>query len=669
MSDQTLTIDDVLDIEYPEPPAWGPDGRYVAAPVYEDDGRALLFATPDGERWRFRPADGFVAAVSWAPTPDQPAAAVTTDDGLVLVDPSTREARTLLCDSDGVAGVTWSNAGDRLACYRGGTPTVVDVEDGSTVAFDVPDRGRFLGEDRQFAWREDDDLLAYRFADGNTKDVGVLDLETGELAWRTEGPASNHSPAWLADGRLLYDQRAETGTVRRFVVADLEGAGEVLFEECDTEHGVISRGTPQVSPDGTRVAAALPLDGWEHVHVFDVESGEREQLTAGAFEDKGVASSSPRWVDDRTLAFASNRREAGQRHVFAVDLDGETWPLVGSEGTNVYPRPSPDGESLAYVHADRTCSPELRVGPLRDRGDEADESDADGSDEVRRLTRAVTADWPVEPVSPEALTVESVDGLEVYGYLLDPRTGDAVDGTGPFPGVVYVHGGPMRQMRDGWHPARSYGLAYAAMQYFAARGYAGLLVNYRGGIGYGAEFQRALAPRGRDEMEDVAALTDEFKEREFVDGDRVGVWGLSYGGYTTLQMLGTHDTFAVGVNLAGLADLELYREWAHETKFPAVSSAAPVRMGGYPHEARENWEYASPATHFEEYEAPLYSFHGTDDDYVNVAQQDLVVDRLLDLDAEFEAEYYPDENHVFARRAVWKRTLGKVEEAFGAHLR
>jgi len=658
VSDQ-LTFEDVLDIDYPGEPAWGPAGRFVAAPVYEDDGQALLFATVDGERWRFCPDDEFVTAFAWADSPDQPAAAVTTDAGaLLLVDPETHKTSRLLSDPAGITGITWSNAGDRIACYRDGRPTVVDV-DGATVGLDAPDRGPFLGEGRPFAWRDDDELLAYRFADGDAKDVGVVALEDGALVWRTEGPESNHSPAWLGD-RLLYDQQAETGTVRRFMLTALDGASEVLFEERDADHGTISRGTPQPSPDGSRVAAALPLDGWEHVHVFDADGGHR-QLTEGAFEDKGLASSSPQWIDDRTLAFASNRRDLGQRQLFAVDTDGETWPLVESPGTNVHPRPSPDGSHLAYVHADRTRSPELRVCELRD-------SEADADDASRRLTRAVTEEWPVEPIAPRELTVESVGGLDVHAYLLDPRESDAVDDDGPFPGVVYVHGGPMRQMRDGFHPARSYGLAYAVMQYFATQGYAGLLVNYRGGVGYGAAFQRALAPRGRDEMEDIAILTEAFAECDFVDGERVGVWGLSYGGYATLQMLGTHDCFAVGVNLAGLADVELYREWAHETKFPAVASATPVRMGGYPHEARENWEYASPVTHFEAYDAPLYSFHGTDDDYVNVAQLDLVVDRLLDLDADFEAEYYPDENHVFARRAVWERTLTKIEDAFERHL-
>lgn len=674
MSESDLTIDHVLDLEYPGEPAWGPDGELVAATVYEDDGNVLVVTAADGsDRWRFRPEEGFVTGFDYSSRSDAPRIAVTTDAGeLLLVDPERRRTRTLLRDPEGITDATFSNAGDRIACYRDGCPVVVDVETGLTEGYDAPSRGPFLGETRSFVWSEDDRRLAYRFVDGETKDVGVIDVESNRLVWRTDGPESNHSPAWIDGGRLFYDQDAETGTVRRFLLADPAG-GEptVLFEEREPERGVISGGTPQVSPDGTRIAATLPLDGFEHVHVFDVDDGDRRQLTHGPFDDSGLAGSSPQWVDDSRLVFASNRRDSGQRQLFSIDVTGgETRPIVESAGTNVQPRPSPDGERIAYVHADRTRSPELRTSLLSEPNSKTDEADA-FDPEVIRLTRSRVESWPVDPIAPEYVTAEADDGLSVHGYLLDPRASRAVpDDATDLPAIVYVHGGPMRQMRDGWHPSRSYGLAYAIMQYFAAKGYVGLFVNYRGGIGYGAEFRHAVSgSRGRAEMDDIALLTAELADRAYVDGDRIGVWGLSYGGYATLQMLGTHpDTFAVGVNLAGLADLELYREWAIDTKFPAVASATPIRMGGYPSEAPDEWAAASPVTYFERYEAPLYSFHGTDDDYVNVAQQDLLVDRLLDLDVEFEAEYYPGENHVFARRAVQKRTIETIEEAFGTHL-
>ncbi|SHK61836.1 S9 family peptidase [Haladaptatus paucihalophilus] len=652
----SLTISDVLDVEYPGPPAWSADGDFLAATAYEDDGNALFVTDPDGNRsWRFSPEECYVSDFEWSSTNSE--LLVATDAGeLLLADPERRTTERLLSGPEPTESYTWSNDGTRFAFYRDGRPTVRDAETGTERGFDGPKRGPFLGESRMFAWSDDDTYLAYRFVEDETTHVGVIDVEsasgqTDELVWRTHGEMANSCPAWLADGRVIFDRRGEGGTMRRIVAADPEtGEETVLVEEIDRERGIVSSGAPAVSPDGTKIALSLPLDGWDHVHVVDVTSGERTQLTRGAFEDKGVADATPRWLDDETLVFASNRNDSGQRHLFAVTLDGDTTPLVETPGTNVHPRPAPDGETLAYVHADRARSPELRVSSV-----------VDG--EPRRLTRSSVEEWPTAPIDPDRIEFESA-GRRIDGYLLDPRKSDSVaDDAADLPAVVCVHGGPMRQMRDGWHPSRSYGLFYTYHQYLAAKGYACLFVNYRGGIGYGREFRQAIAgSRGEDEIEDVARAGEFLQSLDYVDADSVAVWGLSYGGYSTLQVLGTHpDTFSLGINLAGLADLELYREWAEETKYPAAVSTEVLRMGGEPWEVPERWDEASPVTHMADYEVPLYNFHGTGDRYVNFEQLDVVVETLTDLGKEFDADHYPGENHVFSKRATWRRTLRKVE--------
>jgi len=94
-----------------------------------------------------------------------------------------------------------------------------------------------------------------------------------------------------------------------------------------------------------------------------------------------------------------------------------------------------------------------------------------------------------------------------------------------------------------------------------------------------------------------------------------------------------------------------------------------VRLGGEPWEAPDAWAEASPVTHFENYENPLYSFHGTGDRYVNFEQLDLAVDELLAVDADHEWEYYPDESHLFSERQTWERAFARIEAAFDDHLR
>jgi dipeptidyl aminopeptidase/acylaminoacyl peptidase len=666
----SLTLDDVLDVDYPGAAEWSAHGRFLAAPVYEDDGQALqLVDTDTGDDWRVRPESGFVTEFAWAPEARPATCAVVTDGGeTLLLDAADRTTRRLATAPDGDASLTWSNGGDRIALYRDGRPTVVSIPSGETRTVDAPERGPYLGESRMFAWSDDDDRLAYRFVDRETKQVGVVDVEAGDLVWRTANAASSSDPVWLADGRVVYDETEDHSTVRRLVAADPEtGERTTLLTEEDRENGVVSQGSPRVSPDGTRLALCLPVDGWDHVHVVDGD-GERIQLTAGEFEDKGLADSVPRWLDDDRLVFASNRNDPGQRHLFAVrargEHRGEVEPLVETQGSNVHPRPSPDGDRVAYVHADRTRSAELRVHSL----------DGDPASAGTAVTTSEVAEWPVDPVEPELVSVESSDGWEIPGYLLDPRDSAAVaDDATDLPAVIWVHGGPMRQMRDGWHPGRSYGLPYTFHQYLATRGYVGLCVNYRGGIGYGKEFRQGIAEDPGSEMNDVVAAAEYLKRLDYVDEESVAIWGLSYGGYATLQILGTDpDVFTMGVNLAGVADRRVYEEWATHTKYPEAVSRLPHRLGGHPWEAPEAWDEASPVTHMDAVDAPLYNFHGTADRYVNFEQLDEVVDRLLDRDGEtdavFEWEYYPDENHVFSERRTWERTLRQIVEAFENHL-
>ena len=675
----SLRIADVLDLDYPGAPSWAADGSHVAAPVYEDDEQSLRVAAvgdDTGDPWRLAP-EGGVADTAWAPetTPDC-LAVLTGESELLLTNARERTTDRLSADVD-TDDIAWGPEGRLLAVYRSGQPCVFDLETGADRRYDTPERGRFLGEDRMLAFSPDGERLAYRFVARDAKQVGVLDVDSGERVWQSSGPAATSSPAWLGDGRLLLDASGDSGRYRELFAVDVaSGDRQTLYRE-DEELGTVSSGDATVSPDGERIALALPLDGWEHVHVIDVdersssssrmqsgdtESGERRQLTAGEFEDKGVAGSSPQWLDDDTLVFASNREDLGERGLFAVtgalgDDDPDVTALV-TGGTNVYPAVDPTGERLAYVHASRTHSPELRISNL------------DGSGAPRRVTESRVETWPVDPLEPERISYESVGGLEVEAYLLDPRDSPAVDAEDDLPAVVWVHGGPMRQMRDGWHPDRSYGLAYAYQQYLAHQGYVGLFVNYRGGIGYGREFREALfGNRGDDEMADIAKGADYLRDLDYVDDDAVGMWGLSYGGYAALQLPGTRpEAFDTTVNIAGLADLEQYRDWAEETKYPAASSSQAVRLGGEPWES-EKWAEASPKTHFEHYETPLYSFHGTGDRYVDFEQLDVVVEGLLEHGKDHEWEYYPGENHLFSKRATWERALAEIERAFETELR
>ena len=159
----------------------------------------------------------------------------------------------------------------------------------------------------------------------------------------------------------------------------------------------------------------------------------------------------------------------------------------------------------------------------------------------------IPADFPSKLVTPTKVVLKSPDGVEFHSQLFNPG------GSGKKPAIVYVHGGPPRQMLLGWNYSDYYSNAYALNQYLASRGFVVLSVNYRLGIGYGRDFQQALkaGSQGASEYQDVKAAAEWLRSQPFVDPARVGIYGGSYGGFLTSMALARNsDLFAAGVDMS-----------------------------------------------------------------------------------------------------------------------
>src|SRR2546428_9386322 len=145
--------------------------------------------------------------------------------------------------------------------------------------------------------------------------------------------------------------------------------------------------------------------------------------------------------------------------------------------------------------------------------------------------QALPGDFPsAKLVVPEQVIFKAADGREIHGQLFKPA-----NASGKLPALVFMHGGPMRQMLLGWHYLYYYHNSYAMNQYLANRGYIVVSVNYRSGIGYGRAFRLAQhrGARGASEYQDVVAGAKYLRGRDDVDQKRIGLWGGSYGGYLT----------------------------------------------------------------------------------------------------------------------------------------
>ena len=175
------------------------------------------------------------------------------------------------------------------------------------------------------------------------------------------------------------------------------------------------------------------------------------------------------------------------------------------------------------------------------RGDSAASAIA-GGDAVAGGGKAVTlaedrlpSDFPSNQlVVPKKVVYKAPDGLNIHAQLFETAGGAAKK-----PAIIYVHGGPPRQMLLGWHYSDYYSNAYALNQFLASRGYVVLSVNFRLGIGYGHDFHRPpnAGVQGAAEYQDVKAGGEYLQRLPQVDAKRIGIYGGSYGGYLTALAL------------------------------------------------------------------------------------------------------------------------------------
>ena len=262
----------------------------------------------------------------------------------------------------------------------------------------------------------------------------------------------------------------------------------------------------------------------------------------------------------------------------------------------------------------------------------------------------VPADFPAaQMVVPKNVVYKAEDGVEVHASLFD------AGGPGKRPAIVYVHGGPPRQMLLGWNYSDYYANSYAMNQYLASRGFVVISINYRLGIGYGFDFHHPAASgaQGASEYMDVKAAGIYLRGLPQVDTTKIGIYGGSYGGFLTALALGRNsDIFAAGVDIHGVHDF---------------TSDGGARFGGAAWRYEKNdrdraadiaWK-SSPVSSVATWRSPVLLIHADDDRNVRVSQTMDLVRRLDQTEVEHPVIIIPDDTHHWMRFA----NIMRVNEA------
>jgi dipeptidyl aminopeptidase/acylaminoacyl peptidase len=372
--------------------------------------------------------------------------------------------------------------------------------------------------------------------------------------------------------------------------------------------------------------AVVPNDEWDRYYAINIAGTNSApvQLTTtnGLIEDATSVALSP---DGKTLYYCTNANDIERRHIWAVSTSGGTPRQVSTgDGVERDPTPLASGKKLAvlYFNAAQPAS----VGLVS----------TDGS-APKVIFPTLPKDFPVAAhVTPQIVMTKAADGLDIHNQLFLPK--DLKPGE-KRPAIIFVHGGPVRQMLPAYHYMQFYHWAYAFNQWLADQGYVVLSINYRSGVGYGRSFRTApgTEQRGNSEYQDVVAGGKYLQSRPDVDASRVGIWGLSYGGLLTSQALARNsDMFVAGVDLAGV---HLYGQSLADTALSYKSSAIS---------AIDTWK------------SPVFLLQGDDDRNVDFAQMVGLVQLLRAHNVYYELTVIPDDQHESMIHSNWVTTFDKM---------
>jgi dipeptidyl aminopeptidase/acylaminoacyl peptidase len=398
--------------------------------------------------------------------------------------------------------------------------------------------------------------------------------------------------------------------------------------------------------DQKRIWFLSERDGWMHVYTVDASADQpsARQLTQGKWEVDGVLLS----ADRKKFYFTSNEVHPGERHIYAMPIDGgERTKLTSMTGGSAG-EASPDDGTFGLIYSSSARPPEVFVMPNRS-----------GAAAVQ-VTTSTSEDWrSFKWIEPQFITYKTRDGVDVHARLFTPEMAGARRDPAA-PAVVFVHGaGYLQNAHKYWS---TYYREYMFHNLLASRGYVVLDPDYRASAGYGRAWRTAIYRHmGGKDLDDVVDGAKYLVDRHKVNARRIGVYGGSYGGFITLMaMFTTPDTFAAGAALRPVTD------WSH------YNHGYTSNILNEPQADAEAFRKSSPIYFAEGLKGALLILHGMVD--TNVLFQDSVrlAQRLIELRKEnWSIAPYPVENHGFERETSWadeyKRILKLFEDTLKTH--
>ncbi|CAN5665153.1 S9 family peptidase [soil metagenome] len=664
-----LTIDDLYEITLVSDPAVSPDEQRIAwvetrMHKHDDSYKAEIWIagidggnarqltsgshrdtqpiwSPDGARLVFisnRPAAKSTA------TPDDQNSAGSASTQLWTIAADGGEAVQLTNHPNGASSPAWAPDSRRIVFVADDD---LDAEAPNEAAVTM---GMHADEVvvNDLRYRADGRGLIKRFAH-----IWAIDIATMQSVQLTDGDVQDNSPAWSPDGRsiaFLGDRSANrrTGSAQAAMVVPANG-GDV--RPVGPDDAVFN--SLEWSPNGKRIALLGHEDAetgrTRNIAVWTVNSDgsklrnhtEKVDVT---FADVGMSDMATGsggdicWIDADTLLVQGSDR--GATRLFKVPLkSAKPVPITDKRERVLQADMRPKGTTITFVAGSTDMPFELRTSTARGKRVKTIRNPNAGLVETVHLA------------SPKEIDVAAPDGKKIQTWVLPPYGLDPKSDA-KYPLVVQIHGGP--------HAMYGYAL-FHEMQVMASRGYGVVFCNPRGSSGYGEEFTGVTRGTwGESDMPDVIAAVEAATELPWVDSDRLGITGGSYGGYLTNWII-AHDTrFKAAVTQRCVSNLH---------SFVGTSDIGydfgVYEFDGTPWSDAEKLLKHSPISYVENIETPLLILHAEHDLRCPIEQAEQMFTALRYLGKEVAFVRMPDESHDLSRSGNPSRRVARLQHLIG----
>jgi dipeptidyl-peptidase 4 len=564
---------------------------------------------------------------------------------------------------------TFSPDGKKIAFVRDNNLFYVELEGMKEVQ--VTDDGRFnhiingssdwvYEEEFSFAkaffWSPDSRKLAYyRFDESEVKEYNMQMWKGGQLYpddYKFKYPKAGEANAvveifvyHLEDGkkvkvdigtekdmyipRINWTKNAEMLSVRR--LNRLQNELHILHVNATT--GATTLALKEVSEtfvdvdycddltylaDGKHFIHSSEQDGFKHLYLYTLEGKLVRQITQGNWEVEGFVG-----IDDKkkkaTLYYISTEGSPMERYFFSIDIEGKNkkrlTAAAGTHSVNV----SNDFKYFIDYHSSATQP--LRV-TLHRLSNNSLVKELKNNDKLAKTAE----EFGLRP--KEFFTFKNTTGIDLNGYMLRPAN---FDESQQYPVLIFQYSGPGSQ-----NVTNAFGGGhYYWHQMLTQKGFVVAVVDTRGTGGRGAAFKKATYKQlGKLETEDHISAAKYLGGLPYIDANRVGIWGWSYGGYiSSLALLVGNEVFSTAIAVAPVTNWRFY------------DTIYTERYLQRPQDNASGYDDNSPSTHAAKLKGNFLLIHGTGDDNVHFQNAVVLQEALINAGKQFQSFYYPDRNH------------------------